>query len=590
MDQALIVKKNGKEDRLVTLIALEKGEGIMLTLYIVASVLTAATSVSIVEPVDGETYDGDWLPLRVLVENGNVVPDSVQYSLNGSTVVQVPRLNTDWYTYMRENNRNGSTESPAPLTPTVLWTAHVSGTYHEFVSPIVVDGRLYHASEEQETAFCLNAATGEILWSFPGLGDPIDDALAYDNGYVYVASDSVWCLDAITGERQWAYLGHADHEMAGPPAILDGVLYAQEWKPNTCFITALNSVTGDFIWETFLPKRTPCSPAVTDELVLVPTRNGPLYALSRSTGAIVWENTDSEGGFWDTSPCLVDNTVFIGGNDQCVHSIRLTDGELNWETEIGGMVESTPCYADGFLHVGVASPESEKKIACLDAEDGSLVWQSEGGLHASMGWASGYCYWGDVWDGTINCTDAATGELVWSYPTTSGINGIVSSPAIVDGVMYIAATDSSLYAFGTGFKYTYKDDYFYGDLGSNELIVTSWDDGIEVAADTITFTITQTGITLEPSTVLELYANPNPFQTGTSITFTIEEPAVVSLRIFDLTGREVLSLVNQEMTNGNNSFLWDGRREDGQQVSSGLYICCVEHEGIVETIGLCVLR
>ncbi len=37
---------------------------------------------TITEPVDGETYDGDWLALRTIVENENDLPDSVNYELN----------------------------------------------------------------------------------------------------------------------------------------------------------------------------------------------------------------------------------------------------------------------------------------------------------------------------------------------------------------------------------------------------------------------------------------------------------------------------------------------------------------------------
>ena len=81
---------------------------------ILTAILISVTNLTITEPVDGETYDGDWLPLRAIVENENEVPDSVHYSLNGAAVVLIPRLNTDWYTYMANDCRTGYSESPAP--------------------------------------------------------------------------------------------------------------------------------------------------------------------------------------------------------------------------------------------------------------------------------------------------------------------------------------------------------------------------------------------------------------------------------------------------------------------------------------------
>ena len=62
---------------------------------ILTAILIFTTNLTITEPVDGETYDGDWLTVRAIVENENEIPEYVQYSLNGQPVVQVPRLNTD---------------------------------------------------------------------------------------------------------------------------------------------------------------------------------------------------------------------------------------------------------------------------------------------------------------------------------------------------------------------------------------------------------------------------------------------------------------------------------------------------------------
>jgi len=158
---------------------------------ILTAILISVTNLTITEPVDGETYDGDWLPLRAIVENENELPDSVHYTLNGAAVVLIPRLNTDWYTYMANDCRTGYSESPAPHDNTILWTAPVTGTCHEFVSPVVVDGRVYHASEEDEIAYCLDAATGAEIWRFENIGDAIDDAMHVQDGKAYLASDSI---------------------------------------------------------------------------------------------------------------------------------------------------------------------------------------------------------------------------------------------------------------------------------------------------------------------------------------------------------------------------------------------------------------
>ena len=102
----------------------------MLFVTLLTAAMIFATSLTITEPVDGETYNGDWLTVRAIVENNNEVPDYVQHSLNGQPVLQIPRLDTDWYTYMQNDLHHGFSESPAPIDNTILWTAPVTGDYH----------------------------------------------------------------------------------------------------------------------------------------------------------------------------------------------------------------------------------------------------------------------------------------------------------------------------------------------------------------------------------------------------------------------------------------------------------------------------
>ena len=98
----------------------------MLILTMLISSILAITNVTITESIDGQTYDADWLTVRAIIENENEIPDSVHYSLNGEPVIQMPRLNTDWPTYMQNQTRNGFSESPGPTDASILWTAPVT--------------------------------------------------------------------------------------------------------------------------------------------------------------------------------------------------------------------------------------------------------------------------------------------------------------------------------------------------------------------------------------------------------------------------------------------------------------------------------
>jgi len=66
--------------------------------------------------------------------------------------------------------------------------------------------------------------------------------------------------------------------------------------------------------------------------------------------------------------------------------------------------------------------------------------------------------------------------------------------------------------------------------------------------------------------------HPNPFNTFTTITFTLPAPGHVSLVIYNVTGQKVRELLSKKMTAGTHAISWDGRDDSGLTVSSGSYI------------------
>jgi len=69
---------------------------------------------------------------------------------------------------------------------------------------------------------------------------------------------------------------------------------------------------------------------------------------------------------------------------------------------------------------------------------------------------------------------------------------------------------------------------------------------------------------------------PNPFTNSTTIEFEVKEHSKVSLKIYDLHGKEVTTLINGYQTSGTKTIIWDGRDNTGSIVSSGLYYCVIK--------------
>ncbi|MCL5020159.1 MAG: T9SS type A sorting domain-containing protein, partial [Bacteroidetes bacterium] len=69
-----------------------------------------------------------------------------------------------------------------------------------------------------------------------------------------------------------------------------------------------------------------------------------------------------------------------------------------------------------------------------------------------------------------------------------------------------------------------------------------------------------------------LYNNfPNPFNPSTKIAFELPKTSHVSLIIYDVLGREVAEIADQNYPAGYNEITWNGLNRNGEQASSGAY-------------------
>jgi hypothetical protein len=87
-----------------------------------------------------------------------------------------------------------------------------------------------------------------------------------------------------------------------------------------------------------------------------------------------------------------------------------------------------------------------------------------------------------------------------------------------------------------------------------------------------------------------LYQNyPNPFNPSTTITYEIPKSGLVQLKIYDILGREVASLVNAYQSAGKHIVVFDSQ-QSGKQLSSGVYFFRLKFGSIVLSKKMILLR
>ena len=105
-----------------------------------------------------------------------------------------------------------------------IWTYTIGIT---FCSPAVAYGNVY-VGNGLHTFFCFNASTGDLIWNYTGDSGFSFSSPAVADGKVYVGtfqSRCLLCLDASSGELYWSYTLSDSSHLTSSPAIAYGRIY-----------------------------------------------------------------------------------------------------------------------------------------------------------------------------------------------------------------------------------------------------------------------------------------------------------------------------------------------------------------------------
>jgi hypothetical protein len=130
-----------------------------------------------------------------------------------------------------------------------------------------------------------------------------------------------------------------------------------------------------------------------------------------------------------------------------------------------------------------------------------------------------------------------------------------------------------------------------GDLGYIDIwLTTVTGDSALVEVELVAGAVTGAETNATPR-VAVLYQNyPNPFNPSTSIEFSLPARERVSLKVFDVSGRLVRTLVDGPLSDGIHRYTWDGHNERGASVASGVYFYVLRSESIRQSRKAVLLR
>jgi len=166
---------------------------------------------------------------------------------------------------------------------------------------------------------------------------------------------------------------------------------------------------------------------------------------------------------------------------------------------------------------------------------------------------------------------------------------------------YFVGTSVGLYSTttlnGTSTAWTKEGATIIGNLPVDMIDVRTLDGLVVVATHgggmfsaTLKPTLVEQVAGSQPLQFALLPNYPNPFNPSTTIRYAISERSAVRLRIFDVSGKEIATLVNQDQLAGTYEARWTGWDESGRSVASGVYYSRLESGSRVSTQKMILLK
>ncbi|MBX7045130.1 MAG: T9SS type A sorting domain-containing protein [Ignavibacteria bacterium] len=470
---------------------------------------------------------------------------------------------------------------------TILWTAFCSGlndTLHEIVKSMTIDkkGNVYITGERRKTIYFPKGGTsysdfftakfsssGSLLWDRTYDRSQYDWGLFIDvdklgNVFVLGKTRDANSYSACTtikydsnGVQQWV-----NHYKASGTAESYCIALKTDKNSNTyieasdqfssAFVTLKYNLAGTLLWTRRYTNT-----------------NATGFAIDNSGSILIGGVSSGTGGMREILTVKYDSS----GNLSWAKKMRFANATSVENLSIAPDTSGN-CFAAGSIYYQTGTTGFDV-LTCKFSSSGDSLWTAifDGGAvtgsKADRGYfvnvdktgnafVTGIGYPGSYGD-YLTVKYNPSGVFQWSkrYHGTNSMSSVAVSGDVDNfGNVYISGTAQ-----------TGPSDYDFLTVKYNPL----------------------TGITnFENSLPVKNYLHqnyPNPFNPSTEINFELKEKGFTELKIFDLSGKEIQTLISTELTAGKHSFTWNAAH-----LSSGIYFYSLSAGNYSETKKLILLK
>ncbi|MCL4203641.1 MAG: PQQ-binding-like beta-propeller repeat protein [Pirellulaceae bacterium] len=384
----------------------------------------------------------------------------------------VPPLQHVWTHRPAQTPRPAWADGPAP---TDYWNfAHpllnASDFDHAFHTA-VVDGRLFYGSSADDALRCLDADSGEELWSFV-TGGPVRIAPTVHGDRVLVASDDgcVYGLESASGRLVWTYrAARSPQRLPGNQRLIsrwpvrcgialgDDTAYvaAGVFPSEGADLCAVRVGDGSEVWRAEINVCPQGHLAAVDDFLVVPTgrtapavfdrRDGKLRFQMDGTGStcaaalpdMIVYGPDERGQIHIADPSSGKRIFSVGGRRMTAAGDFLY---LLGKSDLAALRRGE--FLDLVRQLAATARGDESKRKELQSRlEGCRVWRTPLEAPHALAMAGQMLLAGG--DGVLEAVDAATGERRW----TGRFEGSARGLSIADGRLYVSTSEGLIHCF-----------------------------------------------------------------------------------------------------------------------------------------------
>jgi outer membrane protein assembly factor BamB len=319
----------------------------------------------------------------------------------------------DWPGHLGPHHDGTSPESlhidPAAPWP-VLWKKEVG---QGFAAPAIVGDKLilFHRIDEKEIVECLNAKTGDSIWtsSYPATfqcdytedeGPRATPTIAQDRVYTFGADGILGCRALADGKVLWSInvksILHADKGFFGfsSSPLIEGKALVLNLGGKSAGMAAFDINSGKLLWSV-LDDEPGCSSPIlfphAGQRYIASLTGAALNLLDPTNGHTIARHpfrTRKQASVNAMTPLVVDDQIFIAAAYGSGAAVLRFDGQQLtplWSSDDALSCHyNTPVYHNGYLFGFHGKQNTGPDLRCIEWKTGKVMWTAEGVGHGSI--------------------------------------------------------------------------------------------------------------------------------------------------------------------------------------------------------------